>query len=1091
MKHPFCMSNTTRCGVLQWVTVDGPHIIIRYAIEQIVIPGSELFTAIVNMSSRTMFITQEGPANALALNKDYSQVVIAGRNVFKVFSIEEDEFVESCNLRVGKNLNLNFSCNDVAWNTVEDHLLATAATNGAVVLWNLNRPSRSKQDHVFIDHKRTVNKVSFHTTEPTWLISGSQDGTMKCFDLRTKEATRTFYSNTESVRDVQFSPHIHHAFAAVSENGNVQLWDLRRPDRCYHQFTAHSGPVFACDWHPEVTWLATASRDKTIKVMLSVPGHDSKYSLMLAGSEFQSLGRAIVKEDEYEEVRWDGIVNIVSCRCVERKVVGESVCSDCGGKKGFCDLHVPVEIIIHVNAKIFTEELKVDMHCTYFNGEMSRCFTASVWDLTGKPSLEYTIHTIASVGHIKWRPQRKYHIASCALVVDCSINVWDVRRPYIPFAAFNEHKDVATGVAWRGDPHVFLSTSRVNILYYLSSIIMEKKWEYKGTVHQLFIDFKKAYDSVKREVLYDILIEFGIPKKLVRLIKMCLSETYSRVRIDSPNFEYVLTFQDCTLYHHVFHDASRPANNANPQGISFNSKGDMTYAARVNMNPTRGSAKLSGILRKAPLHSEQFCQATSVMHRFLCKSPKEMRWFHESAHRYILTGRTLADICDHNAAVAKDLNRHHTILLPIATKFYISSSFECPATSRANIPESHPVRQPWLQHPQPHFLQSPGEESYVSLVWSVVKTLYSSKVGDFGQQTPSGNVSREETGLGVAQTALGTSTGAEPNISVGGDGDQRSLLGGGGETPGGAMSAGEDETETDETPEQHFNGRIGLGNLSIPQGDFFFGDGEMDPLSVDFDQMNNGMVGMSLSNGLLGGSHITSMLDNQAQQDWTLPSEAFPLRHEIQDRSPPPEQFPNHGSPDLNDHESQPVTVEDQPSSLLSVTTVPRLGLWDPSHILVKMLKHHAALADVQTSVSVLLALGDRRRILTTLDEATQEHWLLGYLDILARHRLWEVSTQVIQLAWIPTVMQLNQQSTTVHTSCGRCSKLLQRTGWLCDRCHCSECAVCSVCHQVVRGLYAWCQGCSHGGHLAHMQEWWEANNKQCPTGCGHICEYS
>ncbi|KAJ4446063.1 hypothetical protein ANN_12749 [Periplaneta americana] len=61
--------------------------------------------------------------------------------------------------------------------------------------------------------------------------------------------------------------------------------------------------------------------------------------------------------------------------------------------------------------------------------------------------------------------------------------------------------------------------------------IMEKKWEYKGTVHRLFIDLKNAYDSVKREVLYDILIEFGIPKKLVRLIKMCLSETYSRVRI--------------------------------------------------------------------------------------------------------------------------------------------------------------------------------------------------------------------------------------------------------------------------------------------------------------------------------------------------------------------------------------------------------------------------------------------------------------------------------------------------------------------------------------------------------------------------------
>jgi len=50
--------------------------------------------------------------------------------------------------------------------------------------------------------------------------------------------------------------------------------------------------------------------------------------------------------------------------------------------------------------------------------------------------------------------------------------------------------------------------------------ILEKKWEHNEAVHQLFIDFKKAYDSVRREALYSILIEFGIPKKLVRLIKM-------------------------------------------------------------------------------------------------------------------------------------------------------------------------------------------------------------------------------------------------------------------------------------------------------------------------------------------------------------------------------------------------------------------------------------------------------------------------------------------------------------------------------------------------------------------------------------------
>jgi len=61
--------------------------------------------------------------------------------------------------------------------------------------------------------------------------------------------------------------------------------------------------------------------------------------------------------------------------------------------------------------------------------------------------------------------------------------------------------------------------------------ILEKKWEHNEAVHQLFIDFKKTYDSVRREALYNILIESGIPKKLVRLIEMCLTETYSRVRV--------------------------------------------------------------------------------------------------------------------------------------------------------------------------------------------------------------------------------------------------------------------------------------------------------------------------------------------------------------------------------------------------------------------------------------------------------------------------------------------------------------------------------------------------------------------------------
>ena len=60
--------------------------------------------------------------------------------------------------------------------------------------------------------------------------------------------------------------------------------------------------------------------------------------------------------------------------------------------------------------------------------------------------------------------------------------------------------------------------------------ILEKKWKYNETVNQLFIEYKKAYETVRKEVFYNtrILIELGVHKELVRLVKMCLTEMYNR-----------------------------------------------------------------------------------------------------------------------------------------------------------------------------------------------------------------------------------------------------------------------------------------------------------------------------------------------------------------------------------------------------------------------------------------------------------------------------------------------------------------------------------------------------------------------------------
>jgi hypothetical protein len=61
--------------------------------------------------------------------------------------------------------------------------------------------------------------------------------------------------------------------------------------------------------------------------------------------------------------------------------------------------------------------------------------------------------------------------------------------------------------------------------------ILDKEWEYNETVHHLFTDFMKVYDSVRRVVLYNILIQFGITIKQFRLIETCLNKIYSKAHI--------------------------------------------------------------------------------------------------------------------------------------------------------------------------------------------------------------------------------------------------------------------------------------------------------------------------------------------------------------------------------------------------------------------------------------------------------------------------------------------------------------------------------------------------------------------------------
>jgi hypothetical protein len=71
--------------------------------------------------------------------------------------------------------------------------------------------------------------------------------------------------------------------------------------------------------------------------------------------------------------------------------------------------------------------------------------------------------------------------------------------------------------------------------------ILDKFREYNLQTHHLFIDFKAAYDSVKRNELWQIMLEHGFPTKLIKLIRMTLEGSRSCVRIAGETSDAFVT----------------------------------------------------------------------------------------------------------------------------------------------------------------------------------------------------------------------------------------------------------------------------------------------------------------------------------------------------------------------------------------------------------------------------------------------------------------------------------------------------------------------------------------------------------------------
>ena len=63
--------------------------------------------------------------------------------------------------------------------------------------------------------------------------------------------------------------------------------------------------------------------------------------------------------------------------------------------------------------------------------------------------------------------------------------------------------------------------------------IIEKCYEYGIDIHNIFVDYTHAFDSIKRDKILDSLIQYKIPPKLTRLVKLTLENTTAKVKVNN------------------------------------------------------------------------------------------------------------------------------------------------------------------------------------------------------------------------------------------------------------------------------------------------------------------------------------------------------------------------------------------------------------------------------------------------------------------------------------------------------------------------------------------------------------------------------
>jgi WD40 repeat protein len=142
----------------------------------------------------------------------------------------------------------------------DETLIASGSEDLTVRLWDV---SSGECLRVLRDHTDTVNSVDF-SPDGTTLVTGSHDRTIKLWDILTGKCLRTFQGHERRVWRATFSPD-GSMIASGGEDLAVRLWDVSS-GKCFRVLRDHTDAVSSIDFSPNGAMVASGSVDDTVRL---------------------------------------------------------------------------------------------------------------------------------------------------------------------------------------------------------------------------------------------------------------------------------------------------------------------------------------------------------------------------------------------------------------------------------------------------------------------------------------------------------------------------------------------------------------------------------------------------------------------------------------------------------------------------------------------------------------------------------------------------------------------------------------------------------------------------------------------------------